>query len=824
MTTKKRSRLVLVCDGCHGRKIKCDRQVPCNSCKARGIGELCRYSAIQTELAKQGKVVTTDPTVSEVAKLSNRIEELEAMVSVLASPGSSSHSPSVKSLSYGEPPSPSVDDDYTIPNFFFPSTDDSIMRKSAMYMGNHLSFFMVLAKDNAHNAFWYTNGEKFHKKKIALCKLEGVGQLLDKDPEHYKTVEKKCSVYFGDSYIPNNAKPSFEVKKAINAYQSQFGRVMFFDNYISDCSLYLKASYILPSREIIFRYMEVWFQRLGPYFPIVEQVGFSKAVGRIILERDNNSPGVRLNIEVKSDLAVLSCLLYLLRLTYLYMVSIGQKSTNMDLAAFPIYVDVISIARECLKEIPLSQVPIIEVLEAHTFAKVHKEFSHDEGDGVREGDTYVRILIPYAIACGLHRDPGVETPWMDQNRRRKLWFFLVSLELYEVAVFGREMTSLTCSNVNLEKVNIPGDDGFYHAFSRSLSLRAILQKLTALASDLTKGTGVDQFANLTSQFESVIESSYGPFVSRVLRQVEIQNDPKSVLELYHLFSFKICCLRLNYALYLVYEKKGDVQLSYKYYSRVMEIFFGEFFPSLAIIFENKDHIDPMLFMFTRTIFTRLFIVFLLFSVTAIIHMNHTIRYQVDKEGVEPPKFYYDITSNIRRLWSYACSFCGFYANRFFTYWTIVKMLMLSMETVDMYLTFPSQCEGYSARWMFTVPQMQHLAETIENATVSCKPKSWPAQKGANFEWLQLIPYDDRKSLQENLETQRLHINQIDATWNVFGNAIQDPIPDTFKNTDAYSDSQVSSLMDPDMNSLDFFGVGFPSSLKEFVMSEDYFRV
>ncbi|WEJ94996.1 hypothetical protein PSN45_002502 [Yamadazyma tenuis] len=619
---------------------------------------------------------------------------------------------------------------------------------------------MVLAKDNAHNAFWYTNGEKFHKKKIALCKLEGVGQLLDKDPEHYKTVEKKCSVYFGDSYIPNNAKPSFEVKKAINAYQSQFGRVMFFDNYISDCSLYLKASYILPSREIIFRYMEVWFQRLGPYFPIVEQVGFSKAVGRIILERDNNSPGVRLNIEVKSDLAVLSCLLYLLRLTYLYMVSIGQKSTNMDLAAFPIYVDVISIARECLKEIPLSQVPIIEVLEAHTFAKVHKEFSHDEGDGVREGDTYVRILIPYAIACGLHRDPGVETPWMDQNRRRKLWFFLVSLELYEVAVFGREMTSLTCSNVNLEKVNIPGDDGFYHAFSRSLSLRAILQKLTALASDLTKGTGVDQFANLTSQFESVIESSYGPFVSRVLRQVEIQNDPKSVLELYHLFSFKICCLRLNYALYLVYEKKGDVQLSY----------------------------------------------------------------QVDKEGVEPPKFYYDITSNIRRLWSYACSFCGFYANRFFTYWTIVKMLMLSMETVDMYLTFPSQCEGYSARWMFTVPQMQHLAETIENATVSCKPKSWPAQKGANFEWLQLIPYDDRKSLQENLETQRLHINQIDATWNVFGNAIQDPIPDTFKNTDAYSDSQVSSLMDPDMNSLDFFGVGFPSSLKEFVMSEDYFRV
>lgn len=65
------------CRGCHQRKIRCDRAVPCTNCSRCGI--ICVYPTKESDLARKGGAT--------LQSISNRLERLEGLLSRLAEDG-----------------------------------------------------------------------------------------------------------------------------------------------------------------------------------------------------------------------------------------------------------------------------------------------------------------------------------------------------------------------------------------------------------------------------------------------------------------------------------------------------------------------------------------------------------------------------------------------------------------------------------------------------------------------------------------------------------------------------------------------------------------
>ncbi|KAK6204450.1 uncharacterized protein RJT21DRAFT_111024 [Scheffersomyces amazonensis] len=68
--TKKRRRLTLVCDNCKKRKIKCNKQLPCDSCIKSSMSHLCAY---HDSWEKNGVVTTAISGKSDTSKSSSEI-------------------------------------------------------------------------------------------------------------------------------------------------------------------------------------------------------------------------------------------------------------------------------------------------------------------------------------------------------------------------------------------------------------------------------------------------------------------------------------------------------------------------------------------------------------------------------------------------------------------------------------------------------------------------------------------------------------------------------------------------------------------------------
>lgn len=65
------------CRGCHQRKVRCDRAVPCTNCSRCGIN--CVYPTKESDIARKGGIT--------LQSISNRLERLEVLLSRLADDG-----------------------------------------------------------------------------------------------------------------------------------------------------------------------------------------------------------------------------------------------------------------------------------------------------------------------------------------------------------------------------------------------------------------------------------------------------------------------------------------------------------------------------------------------------------------------------------------------------------------------------------------------------------------------------------------------------------------------------------------------------------------
>ncbi|KAI6096564.1 hypothetical protein EDD16DRAFT_1500173 [Pisolithus croceorrhizus] len=82
-TEQKRIRGQMSCAECTRLKIKCDKQIPCQSCRRRGCAALCPNRSLSTGLGTRSVLAATEPLYHRIARLNERIQQLEGALSEL---------------------------------------------------------------------------------------------------------------------------------------------------------------------------------------------------------------------------------------------------------------------------------------------------------------------------------------------------------------------------------------------------------------------------------------------------------------------------------------------------------------------------------------------------------------------------------------------------------------------------------------------------------------------------------------------------------------------------------------------------------------------
>ncbi|KAI5992555.1 hypothetical protein EDC04DRAFT_2586961 [Pisolithus marmoratus] len=82
-TEQKRSKGQMACAECKRLKIKCDKQIPCQSCRRRGCAALCPNGILSTGQGTRFVLAATEHLHRQLAKMSERIRQLEDALSEL---------------------------------------------------------------------------------------------------------------------------------------------------------------------------------------------------------------------------------------------------------------------------------------------------------------------------------------------------------------------------------------------------------------------------------------------------------------------------------------------------------------------------------------------------------------------------------------------------------------------------------------------------------------------------------------------------------------------------------------------------------------------
>ncbi|KAH9040305.1 hypothetical protein EDB83DRAFT_2643255 [Lactarius deliciosus] len=89
----KRNRREISCAECRRLKIKCDKQIPCQSCQRRGCASLCPNGLLSTGQGTRFVVAATEHLHHQIDRMGDRIRELEDALAVLQGSRSSEPHP-----------------------------------------------------------------------------------------------------------------------------------------------------------------------------------------------------------------------------------------------------------------------------------------------------------------------------------------------------------------------------------------------------------------------------------------------------------------------------------------------------------------------------------------------------------------------------------------------------------------------------------------------------------------------------------------------------------------------------------------------------------
>lgn len=513
---------VVVCRFCRKRKIKCNREFPCNKCikydqecvygngNGNGTKENCMMERLQW---LQQKVDDLEKKVNaESGERSNDHSVIEAFNDEAFNDNDGSNEPFNDNDGSNEPFNDNRDEYlYSIPELSglpdFDISDINFDVDSVAFLdqggNNPTNFYYGLADKDDEIINFFTNYQPYRKMDDGLqfvgpmnvCSLEQVDPFLLEVLKHYR---EELNINHTKHVPCHNIQKEKNRLKKVN--QSK-GLMVFEDNVHDELELIHKIALILPKKRILWSLVDTFFNGFYLLTPLIDQIDFTENITRILGDdKDSNEKYCQLNYRDKLDFAILGLLLIVLRFSYVSLVFDKLPFFKHDntwksdplMAQFlnnAVGSDSINIAQICLNQFDLFGPTNITIFQLTLFLKQYQMLGPEFGCGLNgfNGQMLMTILSSMAHSLGLHKDPE---PLMVSERHKflikKLWFYVQVLD--KNTSFSSGAPLKIDDFVKVPKLETDPNDKykFINGNNRNMSIERVLLLLTMIHGDCYK--------------------------------------------------------------------------------------------------------------------------------------------------------------------------------------------------------------------------------------------------------------------------------------------------------------------------------------------------
>lgn len=826
-SSKKRQRLILVCDNCHKRKIKCDRKFPCSSCQSRQIGALCRYSNLEEELSKQGK--TTEDIKNdeheihvELINLRNKVKTLEKnlllsyySITPEKSDDQDTAADSVphhnvidlitfnsRDIMIGFNPIKSLDDNTSMfmePQSQIQNTIDHAYEASIE--GSPLLFASIIRKEVGFQIF-INNKQLSAPNFVPRHNSLGMGRPID-SLNKICEAEEEAKRYFGEAFIPRlftySEFDTSNLKRAITLFLEESGLVFYLEKPLRNSSMYTRIVSLLPPKPIILKYLRFYFTKINPFFPIFDFNMFLTNIDRIILEDSNI--GLRINIEQKVDIVQISSLLLMLKISHSYLIYYRESCSrnpegpvdqdSLALLEYPIYYQLIQLAKDCLKEFDLHSTKKLSVLQAFILTSINNVISFENNSNLKDSDSLIPSMIQIAINLGLNRDPEnhpEDVLTAEQKELRcNIWAVLIMLETLDAAIYGKCITDDSISDVGSKS----------RTSSMVLDLHELLKPLRlhfhALVKEVRNAPGPYSLKVITyhlSELEKLVELNFGSITSYILTNNEFIENDYRLLKLLCLLHFKLFLMKFYFLLYSFYQSKDESDLLFYYFKKLNTTFMIDFSPLFQFLPGSTS--NPLVRVLINPVTIRYCSLFIIHGYLSVLH----IKYSSDYSNISEQKksLLYALCSKMITAQRYSLSYFAPLAKKYYLAWKSCTTLLFGLFKFRTNDSFKEIKFIKGSFHNFTEAQVSDITKNVDiflSRIGINKPSTYISARDV---WCNFIPYDYLKTPQKNLILQRIYIWQYDSLWLAYIAFDNDGvIPDTYKNDSNPNPNPISDI-------------------------------
>ncbi|ODV80233.1 uncharacterized protein CANTADRAFT_25902 [Suhomyces tanzawaensis NRRL Y-17324] len=407
-----------------------------------------------------------------------------------------------------------------------------------------------------------------------------------------------------------------EVKLSCSNYGRHSG-VYFCPKSLSKQSLLEKIATLLPETSVCEQYVDLFFENLYVFFPIIDESQFREDIGKIV--KNTVTPEgtfkdhKRIVIEKRHDLATISIYLFILRLSYISQFRFYTKDTEETLGEYsiiltrgtelaiqnPVPTEVAEVAEDCLKSFTFTRKQDMVVLQGAILSRIHDRYSPDIGDKPsNENPACTAMLVQMATNLGMHRDPDyimeLSLSSNQKHLRRKIWHYLVSMDVYETIFYGTPITVNLASydtkvpfyvsgvgNTKKEETEREAVKIFQLHRSIILTTSKLSEILLRIKDQVSMSSIIDQI----NDFEIIVARSCSR-LSAIMKPQTTETDAFRIKTIHIYLHSKMFLAGMYYYFFTYYHDLGVKELEFFYFKKALITIFVELNDLMKIVIFN----------------------------------------------------------------------------------------------------------------------------------------------------------------------------------------------------------------------------------------------
>lgn len=654
LAPKKRNRHTVVCIFCKKRKLKCDKAQPCSSCIKFGKEE-CIYEDLG--ISYDLKVVKTTQAVrNEITILANRIKKLQeelpspmeidmsglidpavvdsvpvesskssnSSISTPATPYNAMSNKSTHTFSdfLGKNPIAEYDDKIS----FEELTGTSLYRHRLRRAHSVFTCFCLMKSDAILSPFlsYLHNRIVVQNTKIQPL-LKGDFKQVEEDFESKNDVINGV----GDIQLYSESESQKHQKHGSNAIGFHGPQSFDGPDYVEKLSNAIAR--MLPPKKMVWNLIEVFFFRIYPIFPIIDQKDFFNSISQLIGKPDySDTEIISIRVERRIDFGALGILLIVLRLSYLNLISNHSKGTDHkrcptidELLNNPIKLETYFLSKKCLELFDLLNTSSTTVFQLALLHRIYLVYAPEEGDdGEREAEatSFNGIITNVAIGLGFNRERTfsfTQTPSPRQkNLYRKIWNSVQLLNIHHSAYSGSRLSLRRCDSDTKLPVVEPGNENILDPKVEVAVMATFIYRnsfipqvvdVINIVSNVRERAEMYKLSKILETLENDVIKSYGNEFEKLDENYGSRCELTKTLDLR--IYLQVIYIDISLLIFFMnyYEKKKNSKMVLFYAKKIIitvglefaPLFFkvlvkgNEIFPNLGVFFINPDLITNM---------------------------------------------------------------------------------------------------------------------------------------------------------------------------------------------------------------------------------------